>query len=80
MALAHKAVADTVVRAPFQGLVAERMVSVGDYVTKGLKVAVVVRVDPLRVQLTVPEQFVSDDMKARRAPLGSGDFVRAQPP
>jgi RND family efflux transporter MFP subunit len=59
VALAHKAVADTVVRAPFPGLVAERMVSVGDYVTKGLKVAVVVRVNPLRVQLSVPEQFVS---------------------
>ena len=40
-------------------LVAERLVSVGDYVTKGMKVAVVVRVNPLRVQLTVPEQFVS---------------------
>ena len=59
VALAHKAVADTVVRAPFPGLVAERTVSVGDYVTKGMKVAVVVRVNPLRVQLTVPEQFVS---------------------
>ena len=59
VALAHKAVADTVVRAPFAGLVAERLASTGDYVTKGLKVAVVVRVNPLRVQLTVPEQFVS---------------------
>jgi RND family efflux transporter MFP subunit len=59
VAMAHKAVADTVVRAPFPGLVAERTVSVGDYVTKGMKVAVVVRVNPLRVQLTVPEQFVS---------------------
>jgi membrane fusion protein, multidrug efflux system len=59
VALAHKALADTVVRAPFNGLVAERLVSVGDYVTKGMKVAVVVRVNPLRVQLTVPEQAVS---------------------
>ena len=59
VALAHKAVADTVVRAPFAGLVAERLASTGDYVTKGLKVAVVVKVNPLRVQLTVPEQFVS---------------------
>jgi membrane fusion protein (multidrug efflux system) len=59
VALAHKALSDTVVRAPFPGLVAERLVSVGDYVNKGTKVATVVRVDPLRVQLTVPEQFVS---------------------
>ena len=51
--------ADTVVRAPFAGLVAERLVSVGDFVTSGTKIAVVVRVDQLRVQLTVPEQFVS---------------------
>ena len=59
VALAQKALADTTVRAPFSGLVAERLVSAGDYVTKGMKVAVVVRVNPLRVQLTVPEQFVS---------------------
>jgi membrane fusion protein (multidrug efflux system) len=59
VALARKASTDTVVRAPFAGVVEERLVSVGDYVTKGMKVAIVVRVNPLRVQLTVPEQFVS---------------------
>jgi RND family efflux transporter MFP subunit len=57
--LARKAVADTAVRAPFAGLVAERVVSVGDYVTRGARVATVVRVDPLRLELTVPEQSVS---------------------
>jgi membrane fusion protein (multidrug efflux system) len=57
--LARKAATDTVVRAPFGGLVGQRMVSVGDYVTKGMKVAEVVRITPLRVQLTVAEQFVS---------------------
>ena len=57
--LAKKALADTVVRAPFSGLVSERNVSVGDYVTKGMKVATVVRINPLRVRLTIPEQFVS---------------------
>jgi multidrug efflux pump subunit AcrA (membrane-fusion protein) len=54
--LARKALADTVVKAPFSGLVMERKVSVGDYVTRGTKVATVVRVSPLRVELTVPEQ------------------------
>lgn len=57
--LAQKALADTTVRAPFAGVVGERLVSVGDYVNRGTKVATVMRVDPLRVQLTVPEQFVS---------------------
>lgn len=59
VALARKAAADTEVRAPFAGLVAERAVSVGDYVTRGTRVATVVRVDPLRVELTVPEQAIA---------------------
>lgn len=57
--LAQKALSDTTVRAPFAGIVGERFVSVGDYVTRGTKVATVMRVDPLRVELTVPQQFVS---------------------
>ena len=58
--LARKAASDTVVRAPFAGLVAQRMVTTGDYVTRGMKVAEVVRITPLRIELTVPEQFVSE--------------------
>jgi membrane fusion protein, multidrug efflux system len=57
--LASKSMADTAVRAPFDGLVAERAVSVGDYVTKGARVATVVSIDPLRVELTVPEQAIA---------------------
>ena len=57
--VAQKALADTTVRAPFAGVVGERYISVGDYVTRGTKVASVMRVDPLRVELTVPEQYVS---------------------
>jgi membrane fusion protein (multidrug efflux system) len=58
--LARKAASDTVVRAPFTGLIAQRMVSTGDYVTRGMKVAQVVRITPLRIELTIPEQFVAD--------------------
>jgi RND family efflux transporter MFP subunit len=57
--LARKAAADTVVRAPFSGIVSERLVGTGDYVTKGMKIATVVRIDPVRVELTVPEQALS---------------------
>src|SRR4030095_9639902 len=59
VALASKSMADTSVRAPFAGLVAERAVSVGDYVTKGARVATVVSIAPLRVELTVPEQAIA---------------------
>jgi len=57
VSLARKALADTVVRAPFAGVVGERLVSVGDYVTRGTKVASVLRMNPLRLRLTVPQQF-----------------------
>jgi RND family efflux transporter MFP subunit len=60
VSLARKALADTVVKAPFTGVVGERLVSVGDYVTRGTKVASVMRTTPLRVQLTVPQQFSTD--------------------
>jgi len=57
VSLARKALADTIVRAPFAGVVGERTVSVGDYVTRGMKVASVLRTSPLRLQLTVPQQY-----------------------
>ena len=57
--LARKALADTVVRAPFDGIVDQRVVSVGDYVIRGTKVASVMRTTPLRVELTVPGQYIS---------------------
>jgi RND family efflux transporter MFP subunit len=56
LALARKSLADTVVRAPFGGIVMERKVSIGDFVTRGTKVATIVKIAPLRVELTVPEQ------------------------
>ena len=80
--VAQKALADTVVRAPFAGVVGERFVSVGDYVTRGTKVASVMRVDSLRVELTVPEQYVAavetgprGDLRSRR--LSRRDLHRA---
>ena len=59
MTMARKALADAAVRAPFDGIVDERLVSVGDYVVRGTKVASVMRTTPLRVELTVPGQYLS---------------------
>ncbi len=56
--LARKNLADTDVRAPFSGVVVERKVSIGDFVTRGTKVAAIVRVAPLRLELTIPEQSI----------------------
>ena len=60
VSLAQKALADTVVRSPFSGVVGQRLVSVGDYVARGTKIASVMRTNPLRVNLTVPEQYSAE--------------------
>ncbi len=60
LSLANKALADTVVRSPFAGVVGQRLVSVGAYVTRGTKVASVMRTNPLRVNLTVPQQYSAE--------------------
>ncbi len=60
VSLAKKALDDTVVRSPFAGVVGQRLVSVGDYVARGTKVVSVLRTNPLRVNLTVPQQYSTE--------------------
>jgi RND family efflux transporter MFP subunit len=69
LTLARKALADTVVRAPFAGVVSERLVSAGDYVSRGTKVVSVLRVNPLRVELTIPAQYIGAVAIGRRVSL-----------
>ncbi len=54
--LARKAVNDSVVRAPFDGYVADRKVSKGEFVSNSSTVARLVRIDPLKLQLELPEK------------------------
>ncbi|WP_437328411.1 efflux RND transporter periplasmic adaptor subunit [Sorangium sp. So ce381] len=58
--LASKAVSDTTVRAPFDGAVAEKRISVGEYASPGRVVAVVVRDNPLRLRIDVPEADIAN--------------------
>lgn len=55
VALAQKALADTTVRAPFAGFITDRPAAVGEYVTPAAKVATVMKLDPIRLRLQVPE-------------------------
>ena len=51
--------ARTTVRAPFAGVVGQRFVSLGDYVTTSSRLMSVQTVNPQRVSFTVPERFSS---------------------
>jgi membrane fusion protein, multidrug efflux system len=52
----------TLVRAPFAGVVGQRFVSLGDYVTKETKLAAIQTVSPQRAAFQVPERY-ADQLK-----------------
>lgn len=52
---ATKLLGDTRIRAPFDGVIGERRVDVGQYVSASTEVATIYESDPLRLQLTIPE-------------------------
>jgi len=56
LALAQDEQDNTVIEAPFTGLVGERNVSVGQYVSRGKELAELVSTDPLEIVFDVPER------------------------
>ena len=55
--LAQRNLRDSVIRAPFEGYVAERLVSQGQYVQPQAPVMRIVRLQPLKLTAEVPEKF-----------------------
>ncbi len=62
--LARQQLADTVLVAPFDGAVRERLATAGEYVAAGQPIVTLVRIDPLRLRLR--------SRSARPAPCGRG--------
>lgn len=56
LALARQQLADTIVYAPMEGVVQEKKASVGEYLAAGAPVVDIVRIDPLRLRVDVPER------------------------
>ena len=55
---AQQALADTVIRAPFSGFVSERQTAVGEFVTTGSTIMILLRVNPMKIQIKVAEADV----------------------
>jgi len=66
VAIGRKAVEDATIRAPFSGVIAEKAVNVGRFTKKGDRVATIVRIDPLRIELAIPEGAVAAVRKGQR--------------
>ena len=56
---AAKMVGDSSIRAPFAGVIGERYVNIGQYVQPSTRVVSLFAIDPLRLELSVPESNVA---------------------
>lgn len=74
LALAEKGHADCTIRAPFSGVVTEKKISAGAYIKKGSAICGLVKIDPLRAELAIPEAAVSDVQVGQKATLAVQSF------
>jgi membrane fusion protein, multidrug efflux system len=56
LALTKQQLADTIIYAPLEGVVQEKKASVGEYLGAGAPIVDIVRIDPLRLRVDVPER------------------------
>ena len=59
LAMAEKALADTTIRAPFDGFITARPVAAGEYVAVSNKIATIMRISTLKLEIQAPEQRAS---------------------
>ena len=71
---AESRLSKTVIRAPFDGFVGLRRINVGDYATIGQELINVVRLDPLRVDFSVPETLLARIQPGQRINVSVGAF------
>ncbi len=60
LGLARRSLSYAVVFSPIDGYVAERNADLGEYVSPTSKVATIVRINPLRIRIDIPEQAIPE--------------------
>ncbi len=71
---AESRLSKTVIRAPFDGYAGLRRINVGDYATIGQELVNVVRLDPLRVDFSVPETLLARVQPGQQIHVTVGAF------
>ena len=74
LALAEKGFQDCTIRAPFSGVVTEKKVSAGAFVRRGQAICGLVKIDPLRAELAIPEIAVPAIQVGQKARLAVQSF------
>lgn len=54
--IARQQITDTAIYAPFDGVVQEKRASLGEYLSPSTPIATIVRIDPLRLRVEIPER------------------------
>ena len=80
LAQAEKGLADTTIRAPFDGFITARPVAAGEYVALTNKIVTIVRIGTMKLELQTPEQQAGRaklgmDVAARVAAYPDRDFM-----
>ncbi len=60
LGLARRSLYYTLVFSPIDGFVAERVADLGEYVSPNQKVATIVKINPLRMRIDIPEQAIPE--------------------
>jgi RND family efflux transporter MFP subunit len=77
LALARQNLDDLTIRAPFSGAVTRRMTSLGEYLPANAPVAMVVRMNPVRIRVEVPERLAEKVRIGQRIDVSlNGGMVR----
>lgn len=66
LSIARQQLADTIIKSPLDGVVQRRSTSVGEYLAVGAPIADIVRINPLRLRVSIPER----DTAGLRSGLG----------
>jgi membrane fusion protein (multidrug efflux system) len=74
LALAEKGWQDCTIRAPFSGVVTEKKISAGAFVKRGQAICGLVKIDPLRAELAIPELAVPAIQVGQKALLTVQSF------
>ncbi|MFO7725167.1 MAG: efflux RND transporter periplasmic adaptor subunit [Oceanipulchritudo sp.] len=56
--LARERLQDATIHAPFKGVMTERLISRGQYMTRGQPLASLVTTDPIEVEFNIPERYI----------------------
>ncbi len=53
-------IAKTMVKAPFDGIIGLRLVSEGSYITPNMRIASLVKIQPVKIEFSIPERYASE--------------------